>query len=67
MEAFKELWIENGENISNQYSSIVTTKHGRNSFLNLFPSISKLNEEVTFKQKCFDILMNNHVDTSKSL
>jgi hypothetical protein len=74
MDAFKELWADNGDYISVQYagtaSTITTvTKNGKHGFLGLFQhglvSITRFYQgsfEDNFKQKCFDIFLckNQH-------
>jgi hypothetical protein len=69
MEAFKDLWADNGDYISIQYagtaSTITTvTKNGKHGFLGLFQhgfvSISRFYQgsfEDSFKQKCFDLFL----------
>jgi hypothetical protein len=69
MDAFKELWADNGDYISIQYagtaSTITTvTKNGKHGFLGLFQhglvSITRFYQgsfEDNFKQKCCDVFL----------
>jgi hypothetical protein len=69
MDAFKELWCDNGDYISIQYagtaSTITTvTKNGKHGFFGLFQhglvSITRFYQgsfEDNFKQKCFDVFL----------
>ena len=77
MDAFKELWADNGDYISIQYagtaSTITTvTKNGKHGFLGLFQhglvSITRFYQgsfEDNFKQKCFDLFLNRHHSEGK--
>jgi len=70
MEIFRNLWADNGDNISVQYAgtaSCITTvtKKGKHGLMGLFHhglvSLTRIyqgNFEDGFKQKCIDIFLN---------
>lgn len=70
MQIFKNLWADNGDNISIQYAgtaSCITTvtKKGKHGFMGLFQhglvSLTRMyqgNFEDDFKQKCIELFLN---------
>ncbi len=74
MEAFKEIWADNGDFISVQYAGTASTistvtKTGKHGFFGFFQhvgvSLTRFYQgsfEDNFKQKCFDILLNKNTE-----
>jgi len=76
IESFKDIWSENGDSISFQYSgtaSCITsvTKNGKHGFLGFFQhglvSITRFyqgNFEDSLKQKCIDTLLQKNIKSN---
>ncbi len=74
MEAFKEIWADNGDFISIQYAGTASTistvtKTGKHGFFGFFQhvgvSLTRFYQgsfEDNFKQKCFDIFLNKNTE-----
>jgi hypothetical protein len=74
IEAFKELWTDNGDFISVQYAGTASatstvTKNGKHGVLGFFQhmgvSLTRFYQgsfEDNFKQKCYDIFLNKNIE-----